>query len=277
MVTDTAKTETAKGDTEKPADEEKPDEAKKEARKPKHPVIWVSNVSRHIKATDLKKHFSQHGKVVTAKIVTNGKSFFGYVCLDSIEAAENCVKLLNDSEFEGKKISVSLDKPDRDERIKIRQKPEADLVPGKDPLTTTYDDAGKPEDKDDKKRQHKRTKDSSKMSVDDLRREVANCEREIDRLRNRLIEEQARCRTEVVRARRLERDLADAESKIREDRKRFDRDREDILKKNRLEQLRLEADRVIVERDRKDLMVQREQFERDLRRFVEEQQRASDR
>lgn len=73
----------------------------------------MSNIPRSTKAADLKKLFSEKKfKVDSAKIVTNGRSFFGYICMDSAEMAQKSVKELNGTSMGGRKIVVSLSRPD---------------------------------------------------------------------------------------------------------------------------------------------------------------------
>ncbi|KAK9885229.1 hypothetical protein WA026_010732 [Henosepilachna vigintioctopunctata] len=74
--------------------------------------VWISNISKLVKASSLKKHFAECGKVNTAKVVTNGKVFFGYVEFESSEHALTCVKTLNNSILGGKNIIVSRNRPD---------------------------------------------------------------------------------------------------------------------------------------------------------------------
>ncbi|KAL3274585.1 hypothetical protein HHI36_015966 [Cryptolaemus montrouzieri] len=81
-------------------------------RKSETAFVWVSNITKTIKASSLKKHFSECGKVNTAKVVTNGKVFFGYVEFENVEHATVCVKQMNNSVLGGKKILVSRTRPD---------------------------------------------------------------------------------------------------------------------------------------------------------------------
>lgn len=74
--------------------------------------MWVSNISKSTKAADLKKLFSEKYKVESAKIVTNGKSLFGYICLESLEVAQKMVKDFNGRTLDDRKLSLSLSRPD---------------------------------------------------------------------------------------------------------------------------------------------------------------------
>ncbi|KAG5893269.1 hypothetical protein JTB14_002674 [Gonioctena quinquepunctata] len=81
-------------------------------RKEKSNYIWVSNIHRNVKAADLKKFFGNIGKVCTAKILTNGKCFYGYVTMENSALASKCMRQLNNSLFEGERIMVSKNRPE---------------------------------------------------------------------------------------------------------------------------------------------------------------------
>lgn len=74
--------------------------------------VWVTNISNSVNASSLKKHFSECGRVNTAKVVTNGKLFFGYVEFDSPKIAQECVEKMNNTVLGAKKILVSRSRPD---------------------------------------------------------------------------------------------------------------------------------------------------------------------
>ncbi|ENN71222.1 hypothetical protein YQE_12150, partial [Dendroctonus ponderosae] len=74
--------------------------------------VWVSNISKGTKAADLKKIFSEKYKIESAKIVTNGKSLFGYICLESLELAQKMVKDFNGTTLDDRKLALSLSRPD---------------------------------------------------------------------------------------------------------------------------------------------------------------------
>lgn len=88
------------------------DEESQEGRLKSHAKhLWVSNINRHVKANDLKKHFSAYGKVITTKILTNGKQFFGYLTMETDEQAARCVRELNNTVFKEFKIYVGSNRP----------------------------------------------------------------------------------------------------------------------------------------------------------------------
>ncbi|XP_044759297.1 glutamic acid-rich protein-like [Coccinella septempunctata] len=74
--------------------------------------VWIANISSSVNASSLKKHFSDCGRVNTAKVVTNGKLFFGYVEFDTPKIALECVEKMNNTVLAGKKILVSRSRPD---------------------------------------------------------------------------------------------------------------------------------------------------------------------
>lgn len=73
--------------------------------------IYVSNLGFNVKDDDLKKLFASYGEVVSAKIITNretGQSRgFGFVEMDSKDDAEKAMVSLNNSQVEGRTISVN--------------------------------------------------------------------------------------------------------------------------------------------------------------------------
>lgn len=107
----------SKEDTSKDTSAEIKNETVDKTEKPKQNVgnpkcLWVANISDKVSAKILKKHFSDQGNVVSAKILTNGKSLFGYVILADTESAANCARFLNNTILEGDRISVTKTRPD---------------------------------------------------------------------------------------------------------------------------------------------------------------------
>ncbi|XP_071746959.1 LOW QUALITY PROTEIN: uncharacterized protein [Lepeophtheirus salmonis] len=72
--------------------------------------LWVSGLASSYRATDLKKVFSVHGKVIGAKVVTNsripGARCYGYLTMGSFEEASECIKHLNKTELHNRVITV---------------------------------------------------------------------------------------------------------------------------------------------------------------------------
>lgn len=67
---------------------------------------------------DLKQMFAAHGEVVSATIImdreTNRSKGFGFVELDSPEAAQAAIDALNGSDLDGRKLTVDHARPPRE-------------------------------------------------------------------------------------------------------------------------------------------------------------------
>lgn len=72
--------------------------------------LWVSNLSPETKATDLKRLFSRHGKLLGAKIVTSartpGARCYGYVTMANMDDADRCIRFLHRVELHGRLVYV---------------------------------------------------------------------------------------------------------------------------------------------------------------------------
>ena len=81
--------------------------------------IYISNLSFKVQSEDLHEIFAEYGDVTSAKVITDkftGRSRgFGFVEM-SDEAGKKAIEELNEAEYAGKTISVSVAKPrtDRD-------------------------------------------------------------------------------------------------------------------------------------------------------------------
>ena len=77
--------------------------------------LYVGNLSYSVTEEKLQEHFSRHGSVVSARIITDkfsGRSKgFGFVEMGSNEEAERATAALNGTEFEGRSIVVSEARP----------------------------------------------------------------------------------------------------------------------------------------------------------------------
>ena len=77
--------------------------------------LYVGNLSYSVVEAKLEELFAQHGKVVSARVITDkfsGRSKgFGFVEMSSDEEAERATAALNGSEFEGRSIVVSEARP----------------------------------------------------------------------------------------------------------------------------------------------------------------------
>jgi RNA recognition motif-containing protein len=81
--------------------------------------IYISNLSFQITDEDLNDLFAEYGEVTSAKVISDkftGKSRgFGFVEMSDDEAAKKAIEELDNSQWDGRNISVSVAKP-REER-----------------------------------------------------------------------------------------------------------------------------------------------------------------
>ena len=77
--------------------------------------LYVGNLPYNITEERLQQHFSQHGSVVSARIIidkfTGRSKGFGFVEMSSDQEAEKAVNALNGTDFEGRNIVVSEARP----------------------------------------------------------------------------------------------------------------------------------------------------------------------
>ena len=77
--------------------------------------LYVGNLSYRVSEDQLKDYFGSYGDVVSAKIITDrvtGQSKgFGFVEFSDKSGAEEAIKELNGSSFEGRNIVVNEAKP----------------------------------------------------------------------------------------------------------------------------------------------------------------------
>jgi RNA recognition motif-containing protein len=82
--------------------------------------IFVSNLSFSIGDSDLRQVFEEYGEVISAKVITDrfsGKSRgFGFVEMKNDEEADKAIEELNNAEFDGKVINVTIARPREDHR-----------------------------------------------------------------------------------------------------------------------------------------------------------------
>lgn len=79
--------------------------------------LFVGSLPWAVNDDTLKEAFEAHGKVVSAKVITDretGKSRgFGFVEMENETDANNAIQALNNSELKGRNIIVSEAKPKR--------------------------------------------------------------------------------------------------------------------------------------------------------------------
>ena len=80
--------------------------------------IYISNLSFDVNDSDLKELFEEYGPVSSAKVITDkytGKSRgFGFVEMDDNTQAQQAIDELNQAEYDGKVINVSVARPRTD-------------------------------------------------------------------------------------------------------------------------------------------------------------------
>lgn len=163
--------------------------------------IWVYNISQSAKATSIKSYLSKFGKVVTAKIVTDGKTYYGYVVMDKSEDAQKCIDNLDNTYFEGKKIKLSFKGPD-----KIND--------------------SKKENRQSNERQLSTVRKEPRKARRSLTRKVRESSRDISESRRRERENLQ----EERRRRELESKLEEAQRKLDRERILFEKEKQEFLK-----------------------------------------------
>jgi len=77
--------------------------------------IYVSNLNFSTTSESLQELFAEYGEVTSSKIITDretGRSRgFGFVEMSDETEGQNAISELNESEFEGKTISVNVARP----------------------------------------------------------------------------------------------------------------------------------------------------------------------
>lgn len=80
--------------------------------------IYVSNLNFSTTSESLQELFAAHGDVESAKIITDRESGrsrgFGFVEMPNDTEGQNAISELNDTDFEGKTISVNVARPKTD-------------------------------------------------------------------------------------------------------------------------------------------------------------------
>lgn len=82
--------------------------------------LYVGNLSYQTQEVDLREHFSAHGEVVSASIVTDrdtGRSRgFGFVEMADEAATQSAIQALDGQELDGRQLKVNEAKPRTDDR-----------------------------------------------------------------------------------------------------------------------------------------------------------------
>jgi len=79
--------------------------------------LYVGNLSYEVGDSNLTELFSQAGKVVSAKVITDRSSGrskgFGFVELETEEEAQKAIQMFNETDFEGRNIVVNEARPQK--------------------------------------------------------------------------------------------------------------------------------------------------------------------
>lgn len=80
--------------------------------------IYISNLSYGVNDADLKELFAEYGEISSAKVITDretGRSRgFGFVEMPDDAMAQKAIEELNQAEYDGKVINVTVAKPRTD-------------------------------------------------------------------------------------------------------------------------------------------------------------------
>ncbi|GFS24018.1 polyadenylate binding protein [Elysia marginata] len=96
---------------------------KKVSQKPTN--LCVSNLDGSINNEILQREFSRYGKIISAKVMTNGRGVsknYGYVCYKSLEEAESAIEHMDNRLLGRQIITVSFDKSKDDSACRTRQR-----------------------------------------------------------------------------------------------------------------------------------------------------------
>ncbi|KAJ8923263.1 hypothetical protein NQ315_001819 [Exocentrus adspersus] len=211
--------------------------------------FWVSNITRQVKAVDLKKFISKIGKVVTVKILTNSKSYFGYVAVESADTAAKCIKQLNNTFFEGRKILVSKDRPDL--KNSNPSVPVVDTRKKKLKKEENITESKVIEEKREVRKSKTAIEEEMKTNslIADLKRKLDRSETELRRQNWRMNEFERRYDAMRKKCTNLENDLKEIQCKMRAERRKLNQDKEQFEKAKKLDQLRLESDKAAINKE----------------------------
>ncbi|CAM0908687.1 unnamed protein product [Alopecurus aequalis] len=73
-------------------------------------TLYITGLSTRVTDKELREYFGKEGKVVSCKVVlephTRVSRGFAFITMDTVEDAERCIKYLNQSEMQGRNITV---------------------------------------------------------------------------------------------------------------------------------------------------------------------------
>lgn len=267
--------------------------------------LWITNITKATRAAELKQLLSAHGKVIGAKVVINAKHpgtcCYGYVTMESVKDADNCIAKLNNTELNGKIIRIEKERPDYSnlEKLKFKlqnaakNKPtekdneleekvndvdKKDItgeveVPSEDAVSKQPDSTSRKSRSHDLSRQGSVSK-SVKKDFSILTYEQIKEKQERQRYHKRMLkEENRRRREEATRRREIDKMEHAKISRIEREREKLHIEKEKI--RSDKEKLRYEKEKLDREKDRiikleRDIHLEKLELEREKARFQEE-------
>lgn len=243
--------------------------------------LWITNITQTTKATELKQVLSAYGKVIGAKVVINAKypgaCCYGYVTMDTIEDADNCITKLNNTELNGKIIRIEKVRPDHMNTAKLdvkKKKPDDEPTNDKKEKDTSHRSKSRDHKSDDKKKDSEKEKKDHKdgiVSETLIKRESRRRSRSRDRSRggpggpkHDSSARRSRSGREIltfdkIKEERERQRIRERERMLREESRRR---REEAARQRDIDRLqRSEAARL--EREREKLRFEREKLERE--------------
>ncbi|XP_017776342.1 PREDICTED: scaffold attachment factor B1-like isoform X2 [Nicrophorus vespilloides] len=111
-----SKSPDSKEDADVKINEEKAPTPSKKLSNDQNRNLWITNISQNTRATELKQALSVHGRVMGAKVVMNARHpaacCYGYVKMETVADADNCITKLNNTELNGHIIRIEKVRPD---------------------------------------------------------------------------------------------------------------------------------------------------------------------
>ena len=78
--------------------------------------LYVGNLPFKTRNDDLREHFSQAGEVADVQVLRNRRNDrshgMAFVDMANLEAAQNAIDTFNEEDYEGRKLSVCLARPE---------------------------------------------------------------------------------------------------------------------------------------------------------------------
>lgn len=267
--------------------------------------LWITNITKATRAAELKQLLSAHGKVIGAKVVINAKHpgtcCYGYVTMESVKDADNCIAKLNNTELSGKIIRIEKERPEypnmeklksklhnsknkpTDKDIQIEDKVnEADMKDkNEEVMEVQSEDAAskQPDSTSRKSRSHDLSRQGSvskslKKDFSILTYEQIKEKQERQRYHKRMLkEENRRRREEAARRREIDKMEHAKIARIEREREKLHDEKEKI--RSDKEKLRYEKEKLDREKDRiikleRDIHLEKLELEREKARLQEE-------